>query len=185
MRLKTCLLQLCFIAVAMSGGGEAIAAPKKAATKGAAPSMPWKRSVTTDTMTDQPIVKLRNISTNTVSMGFPYQGAQHGTLLFRRDPREGDDLLFYIERGQFMCDDIALCTVWVRFGDKAPVEWPAAQAEDGSSDILFLRDIGDFVSELKGVETIVIEATFFQEGDRQFKFRVNGFNRDDLNAVKP
>jgi hypothetical protein len=41
-------------------------------------------------------------STNALNFDFPYQGNQHGTLTIRKTARWGTEVLFRIERGQFL-----------------------------------------------------------------------------------
>lgn len=114
-------------------------------------------------------------SENTVSFDFPYQGVQHGRLTLRRNPKGSLDVMLSIEKGQFTCG-VMSCRVEVRFDEKPAKKFRAVEPSDYSSDVLFLRNTGGFLKELKKAETVRIAAVFYQEGQRVFEFDVEGFD---------
>ncbi|MGE0373109.1 MAG: hypothetical protein AB7Q01_14675 [Gammaproteobacteria bacterium] len=114
-------------------------------------------------------------SQNTVRFGFPYEGEQRATLTIReKHPRYGTNVMLSIEAGQFLChtDD---CDVLVKFDDRAPKKYEASEPTDNSSTMLFLDAESTFISQLRQAKTVTIEATFYQEGIREFKFDAAGF----------
>lgn len=114
-------------------------------------------------------------STNMVQFGFPYQGAQRATLHLRTHPKHGNDVIISIERGQFLCP-IDGCRVNVRFGTSRPASYRAVEPADRSTTSLFITDYSRFVNNTRRVETVSIEADFFQEGTRVFEFNVSNLN---------
>lgn len=65
--------------------------------------IPWTYEESEDSMTGKKAQFASTNSTNVLSLQFPYQGAQHATLVLRKHPRMGIDAILSIERGQFVC----------------------------------------------------------------------------------
>lgn len=122
------------------------------------------------------------LSTNTVNFGFPYSGAQHGTLTLRTHPRYGKDVILSIERGQFLCPSYDGCTVLVRFDDNKAIRYSAASAADNSTETIFIRGYASFVGHLEKSKRVRISANVYQEGAPVFEFDVTGF---DPSKYKP
>jgi hypothetical protein len=133
----------------------------------------WSYSTKPDQMGRGSIKNASTTSINTVSFGFPYQGDQHGTLLLRNHPRYGKDIIFIIEKGQFL-SGIDGCEVVVRFDENKPVTFRAVGPEDNSTTNIFIKGYSQFVKSLKRSKLVKIEAPFFQEGQRVFEFNVEG-----------
>lgn len=116
------------------------------------------------------------LSTNTVNFGFPYSGAQHGTLTLRTHPRYGKDVILRIERGQFLCPSYDGCTVLVRFDEGKAIRYSAAGAADNSTETIFIRGYSSFVGHLEKSKRVRISANVYQEGAPVFEFDVSGFD---------
>lgn len=112
-------------------------------------------------------------SLNEISFEFPYRGAQRATLWLRSHPKHGKDVMLSVQRGQFLCD-IGGCTVAVRFDEGRVQSFSAAGPADHSTTTLFLSGHDRFVSAAKRSKRVAIEATFFREGTRVFKFDIDG-----------
>jgi len=111
-------------------------------------------------------------STNTINLGFPYQGEQRASLTVRSHPRFGKGILLEIERGQMLCSSYDGCNVTVRFGKHPPVKYKASGAADGSSNVLFIRNYKAFVANMHRVEQLVIAPTIYQAGGIALEFSV-------------
>lgn len=122
------------------------------------------------------------LSTNTVNFGFPYSGAQHGTLTLRTHPRYGKDVILSIERGQFLCPSYEGCTVLVRFDDGTAYRYSAAAAADNSTETVFIRAYTRFVGHMLKSKRVRISANVYQEGAPVFEYNVAGF---DVHKYKP
>lgn len=117
-------------------------------------------------------------SSNTVSFGFPYSGAQRGTLTLRTHPRYGRDLIFNIERGQVLCRSYEDCTVLVRFDDKEAQRFSGVGAADNSTESVFLRNYSRFAGEMLKAERVRISVPIYQQGSPVFEFDVSGFDTE-------
>lgn len=122
-------------------------------------------------------------STNTVTFGFPYAGAQHATLTLRTHPRYGKDVILAIERGQFLCPSYEGCQVLVRFDDAPAVKYRAAGAADSSTETVFIRGYATFLQHMKASKVVRISANIYQEGAPAFEFNVAGFDANKYAAV--
>jgi hypothetical protein len=142
----------------------------------------WEYDQFKDAMSPGLVSSAKAESTNTVSFGFPYQGAQHALLFLRSHPRHGQDVILKIEKGQFLCSSYDGCTVLVRFDDKPPVKWHASGPEDHDTVTLFLGNYNGFVSSMSKAKTVRISAPMYQEGSPVFEFAVGGF---DKNRYRP
>ena len=122
------------------------------------------------------ITQMDIVSTNTISLGFPYEGEQHANLYIREHPQHGKDVIVTIEKGQLL-DSEYHGKVLVRFDDDKPRSFSSVRAADLSSDTLFLRGgaFPVFVSRLKTAKTLRIEVPIYQAGNRMLVFDVEGF----------
>lgn len=141
----------------------------------------WSYSLTEDKMEGESIYFARTDSLNTATFGFPYSGAQHATLTLRTHPRYGKDLIFSIERGQFLCG-YNNCTVLVKFDDKKATTFSASEPADHSTTTLFINNYSAFAGEMLKAKKVRIQAQFYQEGNHTFEFNVADF---DVSLYRP
>jgi hypothetical protein len=146
--------------------------PTAHAVASAAIPSAWTYSTTKDQLTGGDIYSATLVSTNTVRFSFPYEGSQHGFIRLRRHPRFGEDAIIAVERGQFVCGTD--CQVSVRFDEEFVHSWDMVRAADGRSDLLFFYAGDAFIGKLKESAVATVAATFFQEGERVFTFKVSG-----------
>jgi hypothetical protein len=149
---------------------DSIKALQKAMEEMLAPG--WHYSERPDPMGGGTTKLATTISQNTVSFSSPYDGAQHGILSLRSDPRHGKDVIFSIERGQFLTG-MDGCRVTVRFDDDKPIAFGANEAADRSTNVIFISGYSKFVARLLRSKKVMIEAPFYQEGDQIFEFKVD------------
>lgn len=114
-------------------------------------------------------------STNTVNFGFPYSGEQRATLLLRRHPRWGNDVIFQIEKGQILCRTYGDCTVGIRFDDGQIIRLNGNPPADNSSESFFIPAFGTFIKKLPEAKIVRIEVRIYQNGAPVFEFDVSGF----------
>lgn len=115
-------------------------------------------------------------SANTVSFDFPYDGAQHATLILRTHPRYGKQVILTIERGQFLCPSYEGCTVLVRFDDGKAARFAAGGADDNSTTALFIRNYSQFVARMEKAKRVRISVNVYREGAPVFDFDVHDFD---------
>lgn len=137
----------------------------------------WQYDVSEDPMTGAKRYTATVRSSNTVSFGFPYSGAQRGSLTLRAQGK-GKDVLFYIEQGQILCPSYQGCSAQVRFDEEKPVRFSANGPADHSSETIFLSDEGRFISKLKKAKRVRLAVEIYQNGAPAFEFDVSGFDQD-------
>jgi len=101
----------------------------------------------------------------------PYEGGSTLTMTVRRHPEYGDDVIFHISKGQFVCG-IEDCAGTINFG-AGPQTLSLSESTDNSSDTLFASNGGVVIEQLKRAKRIVVELPFYQEGNRQFVFQLD------------
>ena len=136
----------------------------------------WHYSEYTDEMGRGKIYLTSVVSSNTISLDFPYQGEQHGTLSVRDHPQHGKDVFLSIEKGQLL-DSEYHSKVLVRFDEDRPQSFSSVRPADLSSDTLFLRGSAFpvFLNRLKTAKTLRIEVPVYQAGNQILEFDVEGF----------
>lgn len=142
----------------------------------------WSYHLSDDPMGKGTVFQAQVASSNTVEFDFPYAGKQHATLTLRTHPRYGKDIIFSIEKGQFLCRSYEDCIVLVRFDDEQPINYTAAGAEDNSTETVFIRNYGRFVEKMLKAKQVRIAANVYQQGSPMFEFDVSGFTQ---NKYKP
>jgi hypothetical protein len=143
-----------------------------AAEETAAPASDWSVSTAQDELRGRTIYYTQATSENRADFDFPYSGGSTLTLTVRRHPKWGDDVVFEISKGQFVCgiDD---CRGTINFGNgAAPIT--LNEPEDHSSDTLFAANASSVIAKLKKSDRVIVELPFFQEGNRQFTFKTKG-----------
>jgi hypothetical protein len=136
----------------------------------------WSYTTSVDRMTSGNSTSASIASENAVSLDFPYQGLQHGTLTIRNHPSYGRDVFLSIERGQFLCQSYADCQIRVRFDEGKPERWNAVGPADNSTTVVFLRNETRFVQRLRTAKIVRIEAALYHQGAPVFEFLVSGFD---------
>lgn len=113
------------------------------------------------------------VSTNEVSFGFPYEGAQKAVLMLRRHPKHGKDIILKIEKGQFIVG-VDGCTVEIKFDNGKPRTYWANEPADYDTTVLFIRGYDRFVAAARKAKKVSIEVGFYQEGQHVFEFNIPG-----------
>lgn len=133
----------------------------------------WRYADSTDEMSGKTYKIAATTSSNTISLGFPYQGEQHGTLRIVRHPRMGNRVTLDVEKGQFL-SSVFGGNVTMRFDDGPPRKFSTRGAADGDSTVIFISDYKGFVANTRKAKTLRIEAQFYQSGLQVFVFDVDG-----------
>ncbi len=135
----------------------------------------WQYTTEQDAMTSKSITTAIIDSTNTLSFDFPYRGEQHVQLELRNHPRFGKNVIFSIEKGQFMCH-IDGCSVLVRFDEEPPVRFSAGEPADHDSTYIFLNGYANFLSKMSKAKKVRIAADFYQNGQQTAEFDTSHFD---------
>lgn len=129
----------------------------------------WVYDSSVDKMTSKATHAAIISSDNTLSLKFPYAGKNHAAIFVRQQPRDGLNVLLSIDKGQLQCD-LDGCAISVRFDDAPPQRWSMSRAADHSSTVLFFNNAQKFVQQLKKARRVLVQATFFQNGDQIMEF---------------
>lgn len=145
---------------------------------------PWIYSSEPDPMS-KGIVYLAMIkSSNVFEFSSPYDGPQKATLIIRRHPRWGNNVILQIERGQLLVRSYEDMSARVRFDDGNPQGFAALGAEDNSTENAFLSPYSRFVDKLSKANRVRISLPIYQEGSPVFEFSVKGFDPSKLKPAK-
>ena len=118
-------------------------------------------------------------STNVVNFDRPYEGPQRAYIVIRRS-KAGQDVMFGIQRGQFMCH-VFECTITVRFDDAPPVRMTASAPADHSTTVVFISNERNFIHKLSTAKQVRVAADIYHQGTPVFEFTTAGF---DATSVK-
>jgi hypothetical protein len=108
-------------------------------------------------------------SDNSETLSFPYHGGP-ARLWIRKHPKYGTDVYINVPDGQIICNDYDGCSVPVKFDDGKVERFTGVGPADISSTTLFIRNASRFISKAKKAKTVIIELTFYQDGDHQYVF---------------
>ena len=129
----------------------------------------WGYSTEADEMTSKNTYTAVVTSNNLQEFDFPYNGGVSGHLTLRKHPRYGKDVIFSVDKGQILCHSYGDCSITVRFDKKPPITLAGNPPEDNSSTHVFLPYQRLF-KLIKSSKIMLIEANFYQEGNRSFEF---------------
>ncbi len=115
-------------------------------------------------------------SNNSISLSFPYTGDTYASLILRKHPRYGKDVILKVTQGQLLCSSFEGCSLSVRFDNKSVMRFSATESADYSSDTLFIANYSRFLKSLRNSKKVVIEAPFYQDGNRAFEFNTSKLN---------
>ena len=145
-----------------------------------APEIPqWQYSTDKDAMSGKTSHAASIDSLNTLSFDFPYRGEQHATLTLTNHPRYGKQVIFSIEKGQFLCS-VYDCKVLVKFDDAPPVRFSAVGPADHSTTSIFLSGHSQFLAKMQKAKKVRIEANFYQNNPDPSEFDVSKFDASRL-----
>jgi hypothetical protein len=167
---------------------DAAAAAADAAASATLPTNPpeavvggqWNYSSDEEGMSGKSVHTALVSSTNTLSLDFPYAGAQRGQLMIRRHPRWGNDVIVSIERGQLLCHSYGDCSIGVRFDEGKVHRYEGNAPSDNSSEYAFIPAYSTFMKQLPSAKKLRIEVQIYQAGAQVLEFDVSGFDASKL-----
>lgn len=133
----------------------------------------WSYQTDTDKMSGKEAKYAESTSTNSHELKFPYQGGTKMTITLRKHPRMGTDAFVTVNKGQLDMNYDGT-TIHVKFDDKKTMSFSVNGPDDGSRDTLFFENQKRFINNIKTAKHVIIEAQFYQEGNRQFEFNTDG-----------
>jgi len=136
-------------------------------------SADWQYVADTDAMTGKPMNAAMLRSSNSLNLGFPYKGENHGSLMVLKDKAIGFGLGLSVEKGQIICDAYSGCTVAFRFDEAQPIKFHAITMKDYSSTHLAFRDGRRFVAAAAKAKRILVQITMYQAGEQVLEFQTS------------
>lgn len=134
----------------------------------------WSLQTKQDEMDDSKSYWYSLQSDNYATFDFPYEGDSYLTITVRWMKKYGYDVLLEITDGQMVGDEYnGTNYVRVRFDGGKVQKFYYNEPNDGSSNLVFLRNAQKFIEKCKNAKDIIIEQEFYQEGVHQFKFHVD------------
>lgn len=104
---------------------------------------------------------------------FPYDGGSTASLLIR-NKRGENNVMLQVSKGQFVAG-VDGATLKIRMDNGPAQAYSASEASDGSSNVLFIESANKFIKKLKTAKKVLIEAEFYDAGNRVMEFDVDGF----------
>ena len=142
----------------------------------------WSYERNEDKMTGKVTSTAEISSKNRISLGFPYGGEQRASLMLRKHPRYGSDVIFSIEKGQLLCRSYSGCPVRLRFDADKPYTVQGTEPGDHSTEVIFLPGFKSIASRIGKSKTLLIEVGIYQNGGQIFEFDVAGFDQGKLST---
>ena len=134
----------------------------------------WSLQTKQDEMDDSKSYWYSLQSDNYANFDFPYEGDSYLTITVRWMKKYGYDVLLEITKGQMVGNEYnGTNYVRVRFDGGKVQKFYYNEPNDGSSNLVFLRNAQKFIEKCKNAKDIIIEQEFYQEGVHQFKFHVD------------
>ena len=134
----------------------------------------WSLQTKQDEMDDSKSYWYSLQSDNYANFDFPYEGDSYLTITVRWKKKYGYDVLLEITDGQMVGNEYnGTNYVRVRFDGGKVQKFYYNEPNDGSSNLVFLRNAQKFIEKCKNAKDIIIEQEFYQEGVHQFKFHVD------------
>lgn len=136
------------------------------------PSAGWSYDTSTDQVRGKTIYYASVTSENSVDFDFPYAGGSTLKITVRKHPQYGQDVVFQISDGQFVCG-VDGCSGTINYG-KGPERISLTTPADYDSKTLFADSGPAVIAKLRSADRVIVELPFYQEGNRQFTFATKG-----------
>lgn len=134
----------------------------------------WRYFDPTDTITGKTYRVAQITSDNSLSLDFPYNGANYGTLTVRQHPQYGLDVIVTVGKGQILCrgSSHGRCVFKIRFDDGEVEDFTALKAADGSSTTVFSAYPKWAVNKLVNAKRITVQMLMYKAGNQTLTFTV-------------
>ncbi|MHC3921743.1 hypothetical protein ACI0FW_00633 [Alcaligenes nematophilus] len=134
------------------------------------PEYQWQYQEYEDEMTGKTTKTAFMVSQNSLSLGFPYNGKNHGNIHVRRHPSYGVDVIIRVEKGQILCRSYENCSIQIRFDEEQPSFFPAVGSADNDSTVIFLKNNPRFIESAKKAKKILVQVPMYKEGNQVLRF---------------
>jgi TonB family protein len=118
-------------------------------------------------------------SLNSLSLGFPYQGKNFGTLAFRHRADGDFSIMLSIQKGQLLCG-FDSCQLKLRIDGQPSFSYGFHSPDNGVGSILFADEPTELEEKLRKAKRFKIEINVFHESAKVLEFDVSGLNYTKL-----
>jgi hypothetical protein len=139
----------------------------------AAPTSRWRYDVQRDDVRNSEVRTASITSSNAVDFGPPYSGGSNATMTVRRHPEHGLDVIFSVRPSQMVCDLSDGCVSTINI-DGRMQRIRLLMPADYDSEVLFVQNARGLLNQLRRGRRLIVELPFYQEGNRQFTFEIEG-----------
>lgn len=133
-------------------------------------SADWKYQNDLDKMTGKAEKYAIATSSNSLSLAFPYAGANKGRIYVQKHPQNGTNVYLIIDKGQILCSAVTKCTVQIRFDDDQPITFKGGGAADHDSRVVFILDSKRFIARATKAKKILAQINLYQNGNQVLEF---------------
>jgi hypothetical protein len=130
----------------------------------------WVYSQNEDKMTGKQDYFAEVSAKELLMFDFPYDGGSQARLIIRYTNK--NEILLVISKGQFKTNYDGT-SVRIRFDEEPPANYTCSEPSDRSSNVLFINSASKLIKKMKSAKTMLIEAEFYQEGNRIMEFDVS------------
>jgi len=135
----------------------------------------WRYNEEVDKMDNSTSYFAQTTSTNEIEFDFPYNGGSTFNLFVRNRDKK-NEVFIIVDKGQFMGSISGDRTVRLKFDDEKPFNVTYTGTTDASSNVIFLGSLNKVLPKLKTAKKLMVEAEFFNSGNRVIEFNVDGLN---------
>lgn len=123
-----------------------------------------------DKMTSKKIYNAYIEAKEDLSFSFPYNWGSTPSIVLRN--KDGvNDMMLKVTKWQFMTG-VYGGNVRIRFDAEQPIKVNFTNTSDGSNDTIFIESTNNMISRMKKSKKIIVEAEFYNEGNRLMEFEV-------------
>jgi hypothetical protein len=133
----------------------------------------WEHATRTDKMTSKTVYFAGITSSNSLSLGFPYSGANYGQLTIRKRTSDGTTVTLKVDKGQIQCSSYSGCPIHVRFDDAPLVKFSGTEPADNSSDAVFFNNEKRFIELASKAKRILVQVNMFKNGSQILEFQTS------------
>jgi hypothetical protein len=128
----------------------------------------WEYSADEDKMTDKKTLFANCQSQESLSLKFPYEGSNYGTIMIQRR-RGSTDVILHIDKGQIIGE-----AIHARIDGGKIETYYANGPSDGDSRYAFLSPSDRLLTKLKKAKHVIIEVELYDNGIQQMEFNTAG-----------
>lgn len=138
----------------------------------AQPAFKWTYTENTDQMRGTSEKWATLPSEDAVRTNWPYE-QQPMRLVIRRRSTDGVNVMLQIS-GQFICRSYDRTKITVKFDDGPLETFNCSEDDSGPNDVVFITPPARFINRLKAAKVMMLEAPFYEIGNAQVTFNVEG-----------